>query len=979
MADESISVLDPRRFTPTLHANLVSEILNLRRDQEDKLKIIECLETNLHATKEEQEALQASVSSTGKENRSLKRQLALLEGGTSSALGELARERDEAVDAITDTRKRLENAQKKARTQEEDSQRTHELWSKEKDNWEEERRRLERKLHVADTRMKAMLEEVASLHAAQANRQNGVASEGEEAAKDDTASVRTMSLTNSIRYSAAVGKPNGQTLADELDFDDDEWQTDVEGRESVLSYTHQRNFSRDSIMSKTHRRTVSSDSQCRPGSAARGKLYANQLVLDRLEGGICEDDEGTEEKAPKPVKPEYTNTGVQFSPPPSPKLVPGKLSAPVSPPNKIEQPLEVESSPRGEGEVEANQRRKRVQISKPAFLPLDPSPMAKTAMVSSASQTLEAPPSPPKTPRAPAIQVDPISVVEPHVSPEMISSATQTDAQLVESSAVQQPVVQQPVPTLLIPSISIHPPTSRPASPREPRLPQYFKDFGCQVSLLNDSLTTKSTAVQTDEIRVDKRLNKLPPHLHPSAITSRPTTPNTAIANPVNGGADLSSVPGKLPPRNPRRLAHKRSFGHESALSPPASPSSPLAVETDTRDAYPGNNDNGPLSGLKAPVRRPHRISSLFAGFEGGSSDEADELLDGDLSDSEFKTALSAPNPTSSSRHKSKGSAATTSTIDTAPSVPRHRRNKKPAGFTETYSSFSLAEGRDRISPMGPGARAGDKAASSRAAAVMRKSALIQSGITSHRGQVTSPSAPEVRDPPFPIPTRASSRQPMLSTSLPSDGSRSPSAFGGYGHYRRGSRSTYRSNSIRKVRSAAALPRPQQRTRRYESRSPPPMSPSEDAMESPGLPPLPTNDITSPQARRYGGKFRGHRSQPSTTTANTENTNTDNTNESTVASGQHASGIVDAIAQTMVGEWMYKYVRRRKSFGMADTKGEENSNDRHKRWVWLAPYERAILWSSKQPSSGSALMGKSGRKRKFCSLPPQGRRRIALS
>lgn len=956
-ADESISVLDPRRFTPTLHANLVSEILNLRRDQEDKLKIIESLETTLHATKEEQEALQASVSSTGKENRSLKRQLALLEGGTSSALGELARERDEAVDAIADTRKRLETAQKKVRSQEDDSQRSHELWSKEREGWEEERRRFERKLHVADTRMKAMLEEVASLHAAQANRQNGATSEGDEAVKDDAASVRTMSLTNSIRYSAAVGKSEGQTLADELDFDDDEWQTDMEGRESVLSYTHQRNFSKDSVMSKTHHRNVSNDSQWRPGSAARGKVYANQHVLDQLEGGISEDDEVTEDEATQPPKLQYTDTGVQFSPPPSPKAVPGKPSAPVSPPNKMKQPVEAESSPRGEGEIEANQRRKRVQINKPASLLLEPSPLVKATMVSSASQTLEAPPTPPKTPRAPIIQVDHISIIEPPASPEMTCSATQTDVQPVEP-----PVVQQPIPTLPIPSISIHPPTSRPPSPREPRLPQYSKDFGCQVSLLSGPLAMTSTAVQTDEIRVDMRLAKLPPHLHPSAITSRPTTPNTGIVSSVEGGADLSSVPGKLPPRNPRRLANKRSFTNEPVPSPPASPSSPLAVETDTRDAYPGNNDNGPLSSLKAPVRRPHRISSLFAGFDGGSSDEVDELLDGDMSDSEFKTALSAPNPTSSSRHKSKDSAATTSTIDTAPSVPRHRRNRQPAGFTETYSSYHLAEGRDKISPMGPSARPGDKAASSRAPAVMRKSALIQSGIASHRGRATSPNTPEVRDPPFPIPTRASSRQPMLSTSLPSDGSRSPSAFGGYGHYRRGSRSTYRSNSIRKVRSAAALPRSQPRARRYESRSPPPLSPSEVAVESPGLPPLPTNDITSPQARRYGGKLRGHRSQQSTTTAYTENTNTDNTNEPSIASGQQASGVVDAIAQTMVGEWMYKYVRRRKSFGMADPKGEENSNDRHKRWVWLAPYERAILWSSKQPSSGSALMGKSGRK-----------------
>ena len=71
--DEKISILDPRRFTPTLHANLVSEILNLRRDQEEKLKIIESLETALQTTKEDQETAQANLLSTAKENRSLRR------------------------------------------------------------------------------------------------------------------------------------------------------------------------------------------------------------------------------------------------------------------------------------------------------------------------------------------------------------------------------------------------------------------------------------------------------------------------------------------------------------------------------------------------------------------------------------------------------------------------------------------------------------------------------------------------------------------------------------------------------------------------------------------------------------------------------------------------------------------------------------------------------------------------------------------
>lgn len=81
--------------------------------------------------------------------------------------------------------------------------------------------------------------------------------------------------------------------------------------------------------------------------------------------------------------------------------------------------------------------------------------------------------------------------------------------------------------------------------------------------------------------------------------------------------------------------------------------------------------------------------------------------------------------------------------------------------------------------------------------------------------------------------------------------------------------------------------------------------------------------------------------------------------------------VVDAISQTMVGEWMWKYVRRRKSFGVPespqgwDSKEEGGAGVRHKRWVWLAPYERAVLWSSRQPTNGSALLGKAGRKCKF--------------
>lgn len=122
------------------------------------------------------------------------------------------------------------------------------------------------------------------------------------------------------------------------------------------------------------------------------------------------------------------------------------------------------------------------------------------------------------------------------------------------------------------------------------------------------------------------------------------------------------------------------------------------------------------------------------------------------------------------------------------------------------------------------------------------------------------------------------------------------------------------------------------------------------------------NDITTPRIHDLDGdRCRRHRHRLST---NTDHTN--NTDLNSQTSGSQTSSIVDAIAHTMVGEWMLKYVRRRRSFGVPENTGrDDSSNDRHKRWVWLAPYERAILWSSKQPSSGSALMGKTGRKREW--------------
>ncbi|KAJ2974286.1 hypothetical protein NQ176_g6136 [Zarea fungicola] len=502
--DEKISILDPRRFTPTLHANLVAEILTLRRDQEDKIRLIETLETSLFSTKEEHDSLQQSHSEMAKESRSLKRQLSLLEGGTSSALSELARERDEAVDSITETKKRLEAAQKKVRSQEDDSQRVHDQWAKEKSEWEEEKRKFERKIHVSETRLKAILEEVAAYQSAQANTQNGLDLEDMEDTprEHDVASIRTMSMTGSLRYSL-VNSPtpaNNACLADELNMDDD---SDAATESVFSSPRHRRTVSRETAFSRMHRRDLSMESLNRPGSAARSRLFFNPNVLGILQG----EDEPETPRQPS----SYTDTGIQFSPPPSPKL------EPVSKPATLD------------NEIEANQRRKRV--SKPA----EPVPRS---MVSAAAQTIETPLSPPRTPK---MNFEPVTPPPETAEPLMVSSETQTELPVLN-------VIPPQTPTMLIPSISVQPPTSRPTTPRHSILPPYMKNFGCQVNISYQVPMTDSS-VQTEGIQVDKRLASLPAHLRPSAISSRPTSPKDD-----EDDKSFTPVPGNLPPRNPRRL-----------------------------------------------------------------------------------------------------------------------------------------------------------------------------------------------------------------------------------------------------------------------------------------------------------------------------------------------------------------------------------------------------------------------------------------
>ncbi|KAL1958112.1 hypothetical protein VTO42DRAFT_5152 [Malbranchea cinnamomea] len=934
--NDPISLLDPRRFTPTLHASLVSEILSLRRDVESKVKEIEALEINLDHAKSESEGLRETLSQTVKENRSLKRQLQVLEGGSLSAVTELAKERDEALDTVSDIRKRLEQSQKKLRMQEEETSKIQAQWDDDRSKWDEERRNLERKVHVVEGRLKIVLNEVMAAQEANSKAADDDTDNANDASNiNETpkrpASVlsrRRDSITNSpqdtsLHYHSSrfsvMSVPNGQvpktqgvSLADELAFDEEEEDDyadddDYYGRpDSRATVSRERPLSTQSL-------TI--------GMKARKILGLSFDTIEQQNGSDMlkglRDSEVAENNAqamdgPKPHRFEYQDAGCQYTPPPFPLVA-------------QESKTFVDASTMA---AEAGDDNKKAVQTADIGTNTD-----SIDVISSSSQTMDE-----SGPTATKQKVPPMSVETKAITVQTASSSTQTDE-----------AHERPMP---IPTIAIHPPESNPPSPRTSVvLPPHTKSISCQTDKTLES-NVRSTGVQTKEIRIDKRQMKLPASLLPSAIQDHP--PATEV--------DLPIVPYFPPPPK----SAKRRLRLPPVVEPP-SEKKEKGEKPETIQAYPGNNDNGPLAEDESlDIRRPFRSSSLFAGFdESSSSDEgrrrsptAVKLAAEDLFSDEEKI-MNQPMVHYTLRS---GRLVSKPAPDTILDEPKREEDHSPK------SGSVVAEPQK---PYGSKLRRSAARAKSNARrpklkdADIRRTAIISSSTVAHAQSVRprSPSAPSFGSsttnepyPPFPIPLRFSSRNIPTSAS---DGAQSPVG------YQDGLNSPDES-ALRKVRSDVVART--KRARRQPSDSTHTVSTSSAAPDSPALPPpLPHDDITAPRRKRTGRQPRARE------TPIKENYHQ---RDETLATTFQQTSVVDAIAQTMVGEWMWKYARRRRSFGVPDNSREQwemgkteevsanisGNGSRHKRWVWIAPYERSIMWSSKQPTSGTALLGKVGRK-----------------
>ena len=918
--EEKISVLDPRRFTPTLHANLVSEILSLRREVENKNGLVLDLEETLSSAKEENARLQDTLDERAKENRSLNQQMQMLEGGTLSALQELAQERDRMAESLADVKKRLDTSQKNAKSQEEDAERTNSLWERDRERWDSEKRNLDRKVHVVESRLKIVLAEVEAAQAGNhmihdhhyrdrpISRTSGTRSASsrhrDSFNTNDGGEARNFRLSNIVE----LENTEGTTLADELRFDQE--HSDEEGSEE--GYASPEALPEELVHIP---RSQSAMSHHTPAKARKvlgfGMEEDDDLGRDRPAPGSIARSRSQYGMKSLPARC-YNDAGTQFSPPSSPTLSPRQLPEQNLQTNYDSNlgEQEIHRTKTREPEAEANVLLNRLDSR------LDSHPETVTT-VSSACQTSEQPLSPPETP----VQTNLPDFANLRKPAEMASTATQT---LDEDVLPMPSAASIRSETLEVPVIAIHPPSSGPQDRNSVVLPPQTKSVACQASI---PTLSRSISVQTEEIRIDQRPVKLPPHLLPSAISSNPPSPTReAQQSKQVHSKDRPLSHDPPPPLNQKSLRRKPLKGKESQALNAAAES--IGDRSTALEKGDGNVSDNSFA-TKEPIRKT--LSKVQNSWKLVS--QADKSQENLNNESNSRAAVADAH----------NDGKNGNVVDPAQAQSRFKNE----GMAEKTAS-SVAGGKQ---------------------ADLRRPALISSGTAAHAQRPRSPSEPSTSNldhqtinPPFPVPDRSSSRNiPWSARDEAASPTPNPVSYSGPGQSRKEhGRPPVKRQGLRKIRSATSTNYDQPRAR---SRSPPPSSiVSSSFVDSPVLehpPPLPHDEIKSPRQQSFRGKYGSDhkKSNPSADGSSTSEQTT----------------VVDAIAQTMIGEWMWKYVRRRKSFGLPESASAEfesgkNSDTssggglRHQRWVWIAPYERAIMWSSKQPVSGSALMGKSGRK-----------------
>lgn len=998
---ESTSLHNPR-FSQNLDISFIGEIHSLKKEVERKDLALDLaqdenkrqkhaigeLEAAVDALDSQLTHLQVEAKARAAKERALEQDKQSIQNDSNLVMEGIAGERDSARHREAELRKQLEAERIQKRTLESDLENAYKSHEQERQKYRVEARKFDRRQHVLESRLKVLVDQLVAV-TANSNQQPAVTHGRHESIQDtraakgfDNASMRSesragadsrMSMRNiddvhgdrnamnsraSLRSNLRGSKTNGVSLAEELQGENSDYEEDNEEHDpgpasptalpeeiyARQSFSRQSRYSEDSKARKIMGLLPSDVSENGGGDETSGQ-HSMGIIMDYMAPSVRNS-----------IHAHYTDAGTQFTPPSSPK----SSNAPQLPPLEKSPPMTfVEQTE----EPAANQSRKRIAI--PSIFSGQTQPIKKAVelkqcvMVSTGCQTTETPPR--------EIVVERIIVRSPEPDmnqtieafPEMINVSTQT----------QEDGIPKPVPAanrlspMDVPVIAIHPPGSRPASSHNSVvLPPRTKNAGSQATF-EDFKKTTSTAMQTEQIQVDKRPVKMPPKIRTAHVASRARSPARPRARSVE---KRTRTVDSAPPRIPRRNLRSPPPLEEEPSSPPV-PS--------ITDAYPGNNDNGPLNGQSpSGPRRPIRSESIFAGFD-DAHDELDEKAT-DYSDDDFASAPPVRKTLSKVKDSWKlvpqsgdtafdrsefndvvsGRMSLGSLREKEPEVKAPAVQELQQTTSKTFHAKPIA---------GP-----PQSTFSKGDTNTRNDTLESRGKFGPAQRARSPSEPNAASvvaPPFPVPTRSSSRRIPVSAS---EGAPSPSPYTTSFFSTRQNQKQERPTKkkiLRKVQSAAAVTRP------TAPRLPPPAMPplksshSAQPVQDPKMRKLSNNQFILPfaeeetgsrQGSSYSGSQRGQTSGPTIETPSQQTT------------------VVDAIAQTMVGEWMWKYVRKRTSFGITEKPEAEfemgrngdnaaNSGVRHKRWVWLAPYERNVIWSGKQPTSGPALLGKGGRKRTY--------------
>lgn len=941
---------ESRKLTPNnLGISLVAQIHSLRKELGSKDSMIENLEESLHRSRVENEQSTKDLRIQKLEVTSLQKQMQSLEKDMLQALEEIAKDRDNAIETTTDTRKRLEDSSRKVRAQREEANKTHALWEKDRQTWDDKRRRLESRVHTVEERLKTMVAEMLNVKCTDQNI-SGIGDDVDEGMKDSwfdncsdphdisaTSHLSNRSLdqsyditkTSNIRsswmnglHSLGGSQMSGLSLAEELEFEQGENAAEKEDNgknsQSEDAYTLAGRFPLDEKV----RRDFQAYAQEEPLGDETSGQHSIGIINDYI------DFPG------KTLGNHYMDTGTQLSSPPSPSL--------------HQQEPRVSEKGTEQTEPTANQSRKRINIPQ-IFIEQTralktPQPMT-SSMISTGSQTVGQPEDSASTGKA----ANNTTVSAPFSATEMKSACTQT---LEDPIPVSKSASSRLSPSSTdVPVIAIHPPASRPSSSRKSvMLPPRTKNAACQV-IIELPRPMKSTSMQTEETRADKRPFKIPPR-SPSSKLPVQAPPQLAERRKLAGTVSGPESSAHSLPSHARVRAEGK---HHSART------------ARIRNACSGHNDDGPLNhNQRSGPRRPIRSGSILAGFDVSSDDESKNTED-HFSDDEFLNAAPVRKTLSKVQNSWKlVPHLKDSVLERLESASEEAENEKRVSVPKPATAKAKAQSRTtsktfHIRPV----ETYRNALSNVKQPDIRRKALVSNGVLKHGQRSSIPSESNVLSneatvaPPFPVPTRLSSRKvpPNVRDRAASPSPRTTTFFGA----RKGQnsdRSHTKRKILRKVQSAAAVTQPEVPLR---------LASLQSLSISSTVPPSPKS--TAPrrsQVLPYSSvpELPSHSTLPQSRAG-----------ETSVDAPREQSSVVDAIAQTMVGEWMWKYVRKRTSFGITESaQGEfdlgrngDNGNGsgvRHKRWVWLAPFERAVIWSSKQPTSGPALLGKGGRKRK---------------